>query len=47
MAESKLEPGAKIINSTMRGPCVIGKNVLIENSFIGPYTSVGRLLRNY
>ena len=29
------------MNSTVRGPCVIGKNVLIENSFIGPYTSVG------
>ncbi len=37
----KLELGAKIVNSTVRGPCVIGKNVLIENSFIGPYTSVG------
>jgi glucose-1-phosphate thymidylyltransferase len=38
---AKLEPGAKIVNSTVRGPCVIGKNVLIENSFIGPYTSIG------
>ena len=37
----KVEPEAKIVNSTVRGPCVIGKNVLIENSFIGPYTSVG------
>ncbi len=37
----KLELGAKIVNSTVRGPCAIGKNVLIENSFIGPYTSVG------
>jgi glucose-1-phosphate thymidylyltransferase len=37
----KLELGAKIVNSTVRGPCVIGKNALIENSFIGPYTSVG------
>lgn len=32
---------AKIINSTIRGPCIIGKNTIIENSFIGPYTSVG------
>jgi glucose-1-phosphate thymidylyltransferase len=37
----KVEPEAKIVNSTVRGPCVIGKRVLIENSFIGPYTSVG------
>ena len=37
----KLELGAKIVNSTVRGPCAIGKNILIENSFIGPYTSVG------
>jgi len=37
----KVEPEAKIVNSIVRGPCVIGKNVLIENSFIGPYTSVG------
>ena len=29
------------MNSTVRGPCVIGKNASIENSFIGPYTSVG------
>jgi glucose-1-phosphate thymidylyltransferase len=37
----KIEAGAKVVNSTIRGPCIIGKNVLIENSFIGPYTSVG------
>ena len=37
----KVELGAKIVNSTIRGPCAIGQNVSIENSFIGPYTSVG------
>lgn len=37
----KVDSEAKIINSTVRGPSVIGKNVLIENSFIGPYTSIG------
>ena len=31
----------KIVNSTVRGPCIIGKNCIIENSYIGPYTSVG------
>ena len=37
----KIEPEAKIMNSRVRGPCAIGKNVSIENSFIGPYTSIG------
>ncbi len=37
----EVESGAKIVKSTVRGPCIIGKNTLIENSFIGPYTSVG------
>jgi glucose-1-phosphate thymidylyltransferase len=37
----RVEPSAKIINSTVRGPSVIGKDVLIENSHVGPYTSVG------
>lgn len=32
--------GAKITNSTLRGPICIGKNAIIENSFIGPYTSI-------
>ena len=31
----------KVINSTIRGPCIIGRNCLIENSYIGPYTSIG------
>lgn len=32
--------GSKIINSTIRGPVVIGNNCHIENCFIGPYTSI-------
>ena len=36
-----LEEGARIINSTVRGPVVIGRNTLIENSFVGPFTSIG------
>lgn len=31
---------AKIINSTIVEPCFIAKNVVIENSVIGPYVSV-------
>jgi glucose-1-phosphate thymidylyltransferase len=32
---------SKIINSTLRGPCVIGEDCYVKNSFIGPYTSIG------
>jgi len=33
--------GTRIMNSTVRGPCVIGRNCVIESSYIGPYTSIG------
>ena len=36
-----VQRNAKVINSTIRGPCMIGDGCIIENSFIGPYTSVG------
>jgi glucose-1-phosphate thymidylyltransferase len=35
-----IESGARIINSVVRGPTIIGKNTLIENSYIGPFTSI-------
>lgn len=31
---------SKIINSTIRGPVIIGNDCHIENCFIGPYTSI-------
>jgi glucose-1-phosphate thymidylyltransferase len=37
----KVEDSAQIVNSTIRGPCVIGKGVVVEDSFVGPYTSIG------
>jgi glucose-1-phosphate thymidylyltransferase len=37
----KVESEARIIKSTVRGPCIIGKNATVENSFVGPYTSIG------
>jgi glucose-1-phosphate thymidylyltransferase len=39
----RIEPKAKIVNSTIRGPCAIGRETLLKDSFIGPYTSVGDL----
>lgn len=35
-----LEKGSLIINSTVRGPAIIGENTKIINSYIGPFTSV-------
>jgi len=37
----QLGKGSRIIKSTVRGPIVIGDNVVVESSFIGPFTSVG------
>jgi len=36
-----LEAGATIRNSIVRGPAVIGAGTLIEDAYIGPYTSIG------
>jgi glucose-1-phosphate thymidylyltransferase len=35
-----LEKGARITNSTVRGPAIIGENTHIENSYVGPYTAI-------
>ncbi len=35
-----LERGARVINSTIDGPAIIGEETLIENSYVGPYTSI-------
>ncbi len=35
-----IEPRAEIINSTIRGPAIIGENTRIVNSYVGPFTSV-------
>ncbi|HEX2906219.1 MAG TPA: glucose-1-phosphate thymidylyltransferase [Phototrophicaceae bacterium] len=35
-----VERGARIINSTVRGPTIIGENTVIENSYVGPFTSI-------
>lgn len=35
-----VQPGAEIVNSTVRGPSIIGENTRVVNSYIGPYTSI-------
>jgi glucose-1-phosphate thymidylyltransferase len=39
-ARVTVQAGAKIINSTVRGPTIIGEHTVIENSYIGPFTSI-------
>lgn len=36
-----LEAGARVQNSTLRGPLIIGKDTLVRDSFIGPFTAIG------
>ena len=35
-----VQAGAKIINSILRGPTVIGQDTLIQDSYVGPFTSI-------
>ena len=35
-----IQRGAEIINSTVRGPAIIGEYARIVNSYIGPFTSI-------
>jgi glucose-1-phosphate thymidylyltransferase len=37
----QLGKGSRVIDSTIRGPVVVGENVQIEGSFVGPFTSIG------
>jgi glucose-1-phosphate thymidylyltransferase len=35
-----LQPGAVVVNSTIRGPAIIGERTRLEYAFVGPYTSI-------
>lgn len=37
----------KIINSVIRGPVIIGPNTIVENSYIGPYSSISENVSIY
>ena len=35
-----IEAGARIVNSTVRGPAIVGPDTVVTDSYIGPYSSV-------
>jgi glucose-1-phosphate thymidylyltransferase len=35
-----IESGAEIINSTIRGPAIIGEHTRLVNAYVGPFTSI-------
>lgn len=37
-----IEDGAVVRGSVIRGPCFVGEASVVEGSYVGPYTSVGR-----
>lgn len=37
-----LAAGARVVNSVIRGPVSIGERAVIENSYVGPFTSIAR-----
>jgi len=45
MGEVVMEPGARVVRSTVRGPAYIGAGAVIEDGFVGPYTAVGNNAR--
>jgi glucose-1-phosphate thymidylyltransferase len=35
-----IEEGARLVNSTVRGPAIVGKRTVLRDTYVGPYTSV-------
>lgn len=40
-----VEAGAKIVRSNIRGPVAIGADTVVADSFVGPFTAIGRRCR--
>lgn len=36
-----VEPGARVRNSVLRGPVIIGAGTLVEQCYVGPHTAIG------
>jgi len=36
-----VEEGAEVVGSTLRGPLIIGRGSLIQNTYVGPFTAIG------
>ncbi|GAA3795871.1 glucose-1-phosphate thymidylyltransferase [Sphaerisporangium flaviroseum] len=36
-----IEPGARVVRSRIEGPAIIGAGTVVEDSYVGPYTSIG------
>jgi glucose-1-phosphate thymidylyltransferase len=42
IGEVVVEQGARVVRSTIVGPSIVGAGTLVEDSRVGPYTSVGK-----
>ncbi|MBA2278258.1 MAG: glucose-1-phosphate thymidylyltransferase [Chloroflexia bacterium] len=41
VGEVIIEPGATVIESTIRGPAIIGAGTTLRNAYVGPFTAIG------
>jgi glucose-1-phosphate thymidylyltransferase len=40
-----VEPGARLVRSTVRGPAIIGRGAQLVDCYVGPYTAIGENCR--